>query len=79
MKSKRYICKHIDSCQYAGSEHCAYGKSISEVTLNDLCGGVFRPQSMIYCDHPDVRAGVFLLVVGQTYIEGNCRTIWTPF
>lgn len=79
MESKYYICEHINSCQHVGSNHCSYGIPTLKSTLDDLCGGTFKPKFSISCTHPEVNVGVMLIDVEHTCIEGNCRTIWTPF
>ena len=77
MESKYYICKYINSCLHVGNRHCAFGGApILKDYLDKLCGGSFKPQYTIRCDHPHVQNGIFLIPAEHSYAEGNYHTIW---
>jgi hypothetical protein len=77
MESKYYICAHTGSCQYARTKGCAYGMPVLKDILDSLCGGNFRSQFTIFCEHPRINMGVLLLKTKYSRIEGNYRSIWT--
>lgn len=78
MKEKHYICVHTSTCQHAGTKNCAYSMSMPKSALDCLCGGTFRPELAINCNHPNVHAGVMLMNVERTCTRGNYHSIWPP-